>query len=57
MLDRRWRDVNMPLGSSGRILNVDSVGLQNIYPGAFFLALNEGSYNATVGYVRLTYRW
>lgn len=36
--------------------DVDSVGLQNIYPGAFFLALN-GSYNATVGYVRLTYRW
>ena len=37
--------------------DVDSVGLQNIYPGAFFLALNDGSYNATVGYVRLTYRW
>jgi hypothetical protein len=37
--------------------DVDSVGLQNIYPGAFFLALNDGSYNATVGYVRLTYHW
>jgi MtrB/PioB family decaheme-associated outer membrane protein len=37
--------------------DVDSSGLQNIYPGAFFLALNDGSYNATVGYVRLTYRW
>jgi len=37
--------------------DVDSVGLQNIYPGAFFLALNDGSYTATVGYVRLTYRW
>jgi hypothetical protein len=37
--------------------DVDSVGLQNIYPGAFFLALNDGSYYATVGYVRLTYRW
>ena len=37
--------------------DVDSVGLQNIYPGAFLLALNDGSYNATVGYVRLTYRW
>ena len=37
--------------------DVDSVGLQNLYPGAFFLALNDGSYTATVGYVRLTYRW
>jgi MtrB/PioB family decaheme-associated outer membrane protein len=37
--------------------DVDSVGLQNIYPGAFFLALNDGGYTATVGYVRLTYRW
>jgi MtrB/PioB family decaheme-associated outer membrane protein len=37
--------------------DVDSVGLQNIYPGAFFLALNDGSYTATVGYVRVTYRW
>jgi hypothetical protein len=33
------------------------VGLQNIYPGAFFLALNDGSYTATVGDVRLTDRW
>lgn len=37
--------------------DVDSTGLQNIYPGAFFLALNDGSYHATVGYVRLTYHW
>jgi hypothetical protein len=37
--------------------DVDSSGLQNIYPGAFFLALNDGSYHATVGYVRLTYHW
>jgi MtrB/PioB family decaheme-associated outer membrane protein len=37
--------------------DVDSQGLQNVYPGAFFLALNDGSYNATVGYVRLTYHW
>ena len=37
--------------------DVDSVGLQNIYPGAFFLALNDGSYTATVAYVRVTYRW
>ena len=37
--------------------DVDSSGLQNIYPGAFFLALNDGSYNAAVGYVRLTYHW
>jgi MtrB/PioB family decaheme-associated outer membrane protein len=37
--------------------DVDSVGLQNLYPGAFFLALNDGSYHVTVGYVRLTYRW
>lgn len=37
--------------------DVDSLGLQNIYPGSFFLALNDGSYHATVGYVRLTYHW
>lgn len=37
--------------------DVDTVGLQNILPGSFFLALNDGSYNATVGYVRLTYHW
>jgi hypothetical protein len=37
--------------------DVDSQGLKNIYPGAFFLALNDGSYKATVGYVRLTYHW
>jgi len=42
------------LGNRG---DVDSVGLQNIYPGAFFLALNDGSYHVTVGYVRLTYHW
>jgi len=37
--------------------DIDSTGLQNIYPSAFFLALNDGSYSATVGYVRLTYHW
>ena len=37
--------------------DVDSVGLQNLYPGAFFLALNDGSYSATVGYLRLHYHW
>jgi hypothetical protein len=37
--------------------DVDTVGLRNLYPGAFFLALNDGSYNAVVGYVRLTYHW
>lgn len=37
--------------------DVDTAGLQNIYPGSFFLALNDWSYNATVGYVRLTYHW
>jgi len=37
--------------------DVDSLGLQNIYPGSFFLALNDGSYDATVAYVRLTYHW
>ena len=37
--------------------DVDSVGLQNLYPGAFFLALNDGSYHATVAYVRMTYHW
>jgi putative beta-barrel porin MtrB/PioB len=40
-----------------RFSDVDSQGLQNIYPTAFFLALNDGSYSATVGYVRLTYHW
>ena len=37
--------------------DVDSVGLQNIYPRAFFLALNDGGYHARVGFIRLTYRW
>lgn len=37
--------------------DVDTLGLQNIYPGSFFLALNDGSYKATVGYVRLAYHW
>jgi hypothetical protein len=37
--------------------DVDTEGLQNIYPTAFFLALNDGSYHANVGYVRLTYHW
>jgi len=34
-----------------------TTGLQNLYPGAFFIAANSGSYHATVGYVRLTYHW
>lgn len=37
--------------------DIDSVGLQNTYSGALFLALNDGTYTATVGYLRLTYRW
>ena len=34
-----------------------TTGLLNLYPSAFFLAANDGSYNATVGYLRLNYRW
>ncbi len=34
-----------------------TTGLLNLYPSAFFLAGNDGSYNATVGYLRLNYRW
>lgn len=37
--------------------DVDTVNLQNIYPSAFLLALNDWSYNATVTYVRLAYHW
>ena len=40
-----------------RSFYVDTLGLQNIYPGSFFLALNDGSYDATVAFVRLTYHW
>jgi hypothetical protein len=40
-----------------RFSDVDTVGLQNLYPGAFFLALDDGGYHATVGYVRLKYGW
>ncbi len=34
-----------------------STDLPNYVPGSFFLAANDGSYKAKVGYVRLTYRW
>ncbi len=34
-----------------------TTGLLNLYPSAFFLAGNDGSYKATVGYLRLNYRW
>jgi hypothetical protein len=30
---------------------------QNYLPGGMFLAANDGPYHATVGYVRLSYRW
>jgi len=29
----------------------------NYLPGGFFLNANDGSYHATVGYLRLSYRW
>ncbi len=45
------------VGAASAFSDVDSVGLQNTYPGAFFLALNDGGYRATVGFIRLTYRW
>lgn len=37
--------------------DVDTVGLQNILPGSFFLALNDWSYHAAVGFIRLNYHW
>jgi hypothetical protein len=54
------RKVSLTVGTwyeDYKFSDVDSVGLQNLYPGAFFLALHDGSYNATVGYLRLTYHW
>jgi len=39
------------------IRDANSAGLLNYVPGSFFLAANDGDYQATVGYVRLTYRW
>lgn len=35
----------------------NSAGLLNYVPGSFFLAANDGSYQAKVGYLRFTYRW
>ena len=32
-------------------------GLPNLEPSAFFIAANNGPYNATVGFVRLSYHW
>jgi MtrB/PioB family decaheme-associated outer membrane protein len=32
-------------------------GLQNYVPGSFFLAANDGDYQAKVGYLRASYRW
>jgi MtrB/PioB family decaheme-associated outer membrane protein len=40
-----------------RIRDSNTVGLMNYVPGSFFLAAVDGDYRATVGYVRLTYRW
>jgi hypothetical protein len=32
-------------------------GLRNYVPGSFFLAANDGDYQAKVAYVRASYRW
>ena len=34
-----------------------TTGLQNYVPGSFFLAANDGDYQAKVGYLRASYRW
>jgi hypothetical protein len=34
-----------------------TTGLQNYVPGSFFLAANDGNYQAKVGYLRASYRW
>jgi len=39
------------------IRDSNTAGLLNYVPGSFFLAYNDGDYKATVGYVRVTYRW
>ena len=39
------------------IRDSNTAGLLNYVPGSFFLAYNDGDYQAKVGYVRITYRW
>jgi hypothetical protein len=39
------------------IRDSNTQGLLNYVPGSFFLAYNDGDYQAKVGYVRLSYRW
>lgn len=34
-----------------------TTGLRNYVPGSFFLAANDGPYQARVGYLRASYRW
>jgi hypothetical protein len=34
-----------------------TTGLGNYVPGSFFLAANDGPYQARVGYLRASYRW
>ena len=34
-----------------------TTGLSNYVPGSFFLAANDGHYQARVGYLRASYRW
>jgi hypothetical protein len=39
------------------IRDSNTQGLLNYVPGSFFLAYNDGDYQAKVGYLRVTYRW
>jgi MtrB/PioB family decaheme-associated outer membrane protein len=39
------------------IADSNTEGLLNYVPGSFFLAANDGDYQAKVGYLRFTYRW
>jgi MtrB/PioB family decaheme-associated outer membrane protein len=39
------------------IRDSNTQGLLNYVPGSFFLAYDDGDYQAKVGYLRLTYRW
>ena len=51
---------NIALGGWLEDYKVDdsaTTGLTNYNPGSFFLAANDSSYRARVGYVRATYHW
>jgi hypothetical protein len=37
--------------------DAQTTGIVNYAPGSFFLAANDGSYQAWWGYLKLSYRW